>query len=202
MARWLSVALWVSACGLAGVGCAAQEGAAVTPAAKAKPAGSAQAGAGEPAEAQAAVTAAPGHLSRPEVEKVLRQGPPWLLRRVVPEEVIRNGRFVGWRILSMPADWGVDLKNGDVVTKVNGLAIERPDDLWAAWMQMQSAAELRISYERDGAAREVVMPIDGASMAGGSLQEQQSVEPPPKARSRWKTVVIEGDDAPPLDPAQ
>src|SRR5690242_14213138 len=55
--------------------------------------------------------AAPGHLARADVERVLRQGPPWLLRRVVPEEVIRGGKFIGWRILSMPDDWGIDLKS-------------------------------------------------------------------------------------------
>src|SRR5262245_34823353 len=83
-----------------------------------------------PSAAPRSAPMAPGHVARADVERVLRQGPPWLLRRVVPEEVIRGGKFIGWRILSMPDDWGIDLKSGDVVTKVNGLALERPDDLW------------------------------------------------------------------------
>lgn len=145
--------------------------------------------------------AAPGHLARAEVERVLRQGPPWLLRRVVPEEVIRDGRFVGWRLLSLPDDWGIDLKNGDVVTKVNGLAIERPDDLWAAWMQMGSAVELRIAYEREGKARELVMPIDGPSTAGAQALDPEA-PPPPKPRSRWTTTVIGTDDGPGSDPVE
>lgn len=149
-------------------------------------------------KAAAAVTA-PGHLSRGEVERVLRQGPPWLLRRVVPEEVIREGKFVGWRMLSLPEDWKVDLQNGDVVTKVNGLAIERPDDLWAAWMQLQSAVELRVAYERDGKARELVMPIDGPSVAGATTA-QVDQPPPPKPRSKWSTTVIGGDEGPGSEP--
>jgi hypothetical protein len=148
-----------------------------------------------------APAAAPGHLSRAEVERVLRQGPPWLLRRVVPEEVIVGGKFVGWRLLSVPGDWTIDLKNGDVVTKVNGLSIERPDDLWAAWMQMQSAVELRIAYERDGKPREIVMPIDGPSAAGAQPTQGKEADapPPPKPKSRWSTTVIGSDDEPPSE---
>lgn len=143
--------------------------------------------------------AAPGHLARADVERVLRQGPPWILRRVVPEEVIRDGKFVGWRVLSMPGDWKIDLKNGDIVTKVNGLSLERPDDLWSAWMQLQSAVELRVSIEREGKARDLVMPIDGASTAGTSLEKELEASPPPKTTpSRWSTkVIVPEDDAPP-----
>lgn len=175
------------------VGCAEHDAAPPqTPAKKPAPA------AVPSASAQVPVTA-PGHLSRREVELVLRQGPPWLLRRIVPEEVIREGKFVGWRLLSLPADWKTDLQEGDVVTKVNGLAIERPDDLWAAWMQLGSAAELRIAYEREGKARELVMPIDGPSSAGAAAA-QADAPPPPKPRSKWATTVIGGDEGPGVDP--
>ncbi len=154
----------------------------------------AQASAQPSAAPAASAPVAPGHVARADVERVLRQGPPWLLRRVVPEEVIRGGKFIGWRILSMPDDWGIDLKNGDVVTKVNGLALERPDDLWAAWVQLQSAVELRISYERDGQARDFVLAIDGPSSGMAAMQN----EPPPAApkQSRWQTTVIGGDEPP------
>ncbi len=178
-------------------GCAEPEGVQPATAAGKKPI--AQPASGPGAGAAPINAAAPGHLARGDVERVLRQGPPWLLRRVVPEEVIREGKFIGWRMLSLPEDWKVDLKNGDIVTKVNGLSIERPDDLWAAWMQMQSAVELRVSIERDGKPRDLVVPIDGASAAGGSLEKELEVAPPPAAKpSRWSTTVIEGiDEAPP-----
>ena len=172
------------------VGCAEQDTVRPAAAPAAKTTASAQ-----PSAAPAAAVA-PGHLARADVERVLRQGPPWLLRRILPEEVIRDGKFVGWRMLSVPEDWSIDLKSGDIVTKVNGLAIERPDDLWAAWMQMQSAPELRVSIEREGKARDLVMPIDGASSAG-MLEKQMETEPPPRPRpSKWQTTVIEGNDAP------
>ena len=185
----LALALALPLAASLAAGCAEHDAAppqtpAKKPAPAAAPSASAQAGA-----------AAPGHLARADVERVLRQGPPWLLRRVVPEEVIRGGRFVGWRLLSVPEDWTIDLHNGDVVTKVNGLSIERPDDLWAAWMQMQSAVELRIAYERDGQAREIVLPIDGPTTAGTPATGTDA-PPPPKPQSRWSTTVITGDEGP------
>jgi hypothetical protein len=195
MARGTPFALWLPLVASLLAGCAERD--AEPPKSPAKP----PASAATAAPAAAAIpAAAPGHLARREVERVLQQGPPWLLRRVVPEEVIREGKFIGWRILSLPEDWSLDLKSGDVVTKVNGLSIERPDDLWAAWMQLQSAVELRISYERDGRPRDLVMPIDGASGAN-VLGQMDAPQPPVTRQSRWSTVVIEGDEpVPSSDP--
>ena len=146
--------------------------------------------------ASASPPVAPGHLARGDVEGVLRKGPPWLLRRVTMEEVIREGRFIGWRILqlSFPEDWKVDLKPGDIVTKVNSLPLERPDDLWAAWLQLYSAIELRLSCEREGRPVDIVLPIDGPSSAAASLAQVDTQPPPPPRPSRWQTVVIESDD--------
>lgn len=167
----------------------------------------AKASAGAQVAPAASVTppVAPGHLARGEVEGVLRKGPPWLLRRVTMEEVIREGRFVGWRILqlSLPEDWKVDLKPGDIVTKVNGLPLERPDDLWSAWLQLYSAIELRLSCEREGRPVDIALPIDGPSSAAASLAQVDTQPPPPPRPSRWQTVVIEGDDgAPPSSDPQ
>ncbi len=113
----------------------------------------------------AAPATAPGHLRRDEVDQVLvQQGPPWVLRRVLSEEVIRrDGKFTGWRLVGLPDEWrGIDLKPGDVVTRVNGLPVETPDEAWEAWKSVGRAPELKIALTRDGAARELVIPIDGA----------------------------------------
>jgi hypothetical protein len=121
-----------------------------------------------PAPPVAAAPAEPatpaGHLRRGEVDQVLvQQGPPWVLRRVMPEEVIRkDGKFTGWRLVGLPDDWRIDLKPGDVVSRVNGLPVETPDEAWEAWKSVAKAPEIRISLTRDGAARELVIPIDGA----------------------------------------
>jgi hypothetical protein len=106
----------------------------------------------------------PGHLLRAEVDQILvSQGPPWLLRRILSEEVMRaDGKFAGWRLVGLPEEWrDVDLKPGDIVSRVNGLPLETPDQFWEAWKSVAGAAEVKISLMRDGAARQVVLPIDG-----------------------------------------
>jgi hypothetical protein len=98
---------------------------------------------------------------------LVTQGPPWILRRVMMEEVLRSdGKFTGWRMAGLPEEWkDIDLKPGDVVTRVNGLPLETPDDAWEAWKSVARFPELKITLTRDGAARTLVLPIDGPPVA-------------------------------------
>jgi type II secretory pathway component PulC len=73
-----------------------------------------------------------------------------------------NGRFRGFRIVALRGPLftpAVDLRAGDVVTAVNGLPIERPEQAEAAFESLATARELRASIERDGVPRELVYPI-------------------------------------------
>ncbi len=73
------------------------------------------------------------------------------------EPVMVDGKFHGFRIKELRGDmWkGVDLRPGDVVTRVNGFAIERPEQAVEAFQSLSVASELRVAYERDGAPREL-----------------------------------------------
>jgi len=85
------------------------------------------------------------------------------LARVQVEPALTNGRFRGWRVVKLSDDpmWrGVDLAPGDVVTQVNGLPIEHPEQALSAFQSLAVAKELRVSLERNGARREIVYPID------------------------------------------
>jgi hypothetical protein len=144
----------------------------------------------------------PGHLRRLDVDHVLvTQGPPWVLRRVLSEEVMRSdGKFTGWRLVGLPEDWAdIDLRPGDIVTKINGLALETPDDAWEAWKSVAKAPDLRITLMRDGAARTLVLSIDGppnveTTAALGRDPGPSRPAPPPESRSRTLGgAVIESD---------
>lgn len=146
----------------------------------------------------------PGKIARTAVDNVvLSNGPPWILQRVPIEEVVNDGKFVGWRVMAMPAEWSdVDLKPGDVVTRVNGMPLERPEDLWMAWTSLVVASDLRIAYERGGAAREVAYHIEGEPAKELPAALKDDAPPPPKPRGdalKKGTVVIVGDDSPPSD---
>ena len=78
------------------------------------------------------------------------------------QPVMKEGSFYGFRIARLhdPGFWnGVDLRPGDVVMRVNGMPIEHPEEALEAFHSLEVASELRVAYERDGAARELAYPI-------------------------------------------
>jgi general secretion pathway protein C len=84
------------------------------------------------------------------------------LQHVELEAALDNGQFVGFRIVRLepPELWrGIDLQPGDVVTRVNGMPIERETQAYDAFMALKSAQELRVSMLRGGAERTVVFSI-------------------------------------------
>lgn len=109
--------------------------------------------------------AAPDHtLARSAVRAAIDQGLGYFLQRVELDDhpVMTAGKFHGFRIASLrdPDFWaGVDLKPGDVVTGVNGFPIERPEQAETAFESLQVASELKVAYDRDGQARELVYAI-------------------------------------------
>lgn len=143
------------------------------------------------AQASARKALPPGTVAREDVNRVLLQGPPFIFRRMLFEEHIQGGRFVGWRILGLPEDWTIDLKPGDVVSTVNGFALEKPDDVWNAWSATASSPDIKIGLERAGKKHEVVLRIDGAPdpKIADALRTPPSARQPPKG-----TVVIEDRD--------
>jgi hypothetical protein len=172
---------------LALAACGGAPAPAATPAPRAKAAPAAQA-------ARDAVFA--DRLLRRDLEAVVtRNGPPWLLGRVVPEEVFREGKFVGWKLVTVPNDWApLDLRAGDIVTRVNGTSLERPEDAWTAWTSVLLAKEISVDLERDGKARTLVLHIDGEPMKELPAALRSDAPPPRPARPHAKpTVVIVGD---------
>jgi len=133
----------------------------------------------------------PGSLARSRVDAVLRKGPPWLLSHVEVEEVLRKGAFIGWRVMAMPVGWeGSGIKPGDVVTRVNGVGLEKPDDFFSAWTTVAGAKEIRVTYEREGKAEELTMPIVGEPASDTLLALEQ--EPPPASAAPVKPGALPG----------
>lgn len=125
--------------------------------AAAKPAGS--------GTASAAAVVVPTSLSRADVERVVDAGLGRFLNQVALEPRLIAGKFAGWRIVALEPPQlfqGVDLQPGDVVTRVNGLAIERETDAYDAFQAVRQAPALEVSYVRQEQARTLRLPIVGA----------------------------------------
>jgi type II secretory pathway component PulC len=98
-----------------------------------------------------------GAIARTELAKVLDASPGYFLQHVQTEPRFAHGRFAGWRVVSFfPGDArfaGVDLQAGDVVTRINGKPIEKPDQFMVVWSELRSSKELVVDVERAGAPR-------------------------------------------------
>lgn len=100
-------------------------------------------------------------VARASVDAALKAGLGKFLANVEVEAQLDKGKFVGWRIVELRGDmWsGVDLKPGDVVTRVNGFKIEREHEANAAFKSLAVASEIRVSILRDGQPAEIRFAI-------------------------------------------
>ncbi len=112
------------------------------------------------AKAPVAAPAAPrppqGALFRDDVNALIEQGFPQFLQRVEVEPRLVEGQFRGWTIVNLsPSDFwsSVDLKPGDIVTRVNDLPIERETEAYDAFESLKQSDALRVAFQRGGQSR-------------------------------------------------
>ena len=105
----------------------------------------------------------PGVLRRAAIVRVVDRGlGQWLSQvRVAPA---RSGRkFTGWEIRQLypddPCYRAVDLQAGDVVTRVNGASLEKPDQANQVFQGLRTAPGLDIELMRQGVPRRVSLAI-------------------------------------------
>jgi type II secretory pathway component PulC len=95
-----------------------------------------------------------GTISRAELKAQLALGIGRFLQQVRSEPALVQGRWTGWRLLSLfanRADVRVRvLRVGDTVSRVNGQSIERPEDFKAVWDTLADAKELVLDIEHEG----------------------------------------------------
>lgn len=101
-------------------------------------------------------------LKRAAVKETIAHGLGAFLRNVTVEDwpVMRDGKFHGFKIRSLNPDWVLDLQPGDVVTRVNGVVPERPEQADAVLRSLEKASSLKVEYERDGKAKTLELPIE------------------------------------------
>lgn len=105
-----------------------------------------------------------GTLQRADVERVVDAGLGRFLSNVAIEASVSGGRFAGWSIVQLqpPELWrGIDLRPGDVVTRINGMAIEREGEAYDAFQAVRQAPTLEVSYVRQGQPRTLRYTIVG-----------------------------------------
>lgn len=117
-----------------------------------------------PAKTSAEPVAKPGpitSLKRAAVKDTIAQGLGMFLQNVSVEDwpVMHEGKFYGFKIRAMNPDWNIDLRPGDVVTRVNGIVPEHPEEADAALRSLEKAKSLKVDFERDGKPKTLELPI-------------------------------------------
>jgi membrane-associated protease RseP (regulator of RpoE activity) len=104
-----------------------------------------------------------GDVARADVIAVLDAGPATLLRDLDLQAVTDSGNFSGWQIISIvsadsPASLA-DLQPNDVIGKVNGQPIGKPDQLMAVWESLRTAPTLEVEVIRNQVKYSLVFRI-------------------------------------------
>jgi general secretion pathway protein C len=114
-----------------------------------------------PTTTAAAVPPKTTSLRRSQVKAGIAKGLGYFLQNVTVEDypVMRGNKFYGFKVKAINAELGVDIQPGDVVTRVNGMSIEHPEEADAAMRTLDKASALRVDFERDGKPRTLELPI-------------------------------------------
>ncbi len=104
-----------------------------------------------------------GEIQRSDLMAFLNGGPPQIFQALHLSPVVSGSSFTGFSIDSIEVESGPiaesGLREGDVVTAVNGRDISHVDMFLDIWESMDSAEQLNIDYVRDGRARTLVWHI-------------------------------------------
>ena len=101
-------------------------------------------------------------LSRAGVQETVRAGIGRFLQDVTLDDnpAFRNGKFLGFRVVELRGDLeATELQPGDVIVRVNGQAIEHPEEALAVFQALPKAKELVVDYERGGKPQTIRLPI-------------------------------------------
>jgi S1-C subfamily serine protease len=119
-----------------------------------------------PAPAPAAACDAflrPGVLRRGTVVRAVDRGLGQWLQGVTVAPVRSGNRFQGWRVERLhpddPCFRALDVVPGDVVTRINGATLERPEQANGVFQSLRAAPTVRVELLRAGSARTVTLQI-------------------------------------------
>ena len=89
-----------------------------------------------------------GVITRAEMRRTVDEGAQAFIQRVQIRPAFRNGQFYGWRVLEYRGPGPV--RAGDIVRRVNGQSLERPEQFMKAWEGLKRRAELVLEMVRHG----------------------------------------------------
>lgn len=114
-------------------------------------------------EATCTAFARPGVIRRSAIRRAVDAGLGQWLGGVEIEARVGKGRFQGWVVRRLhpddPCYQQVDIQAGDVVTRVNGKSVEKPEQANEVFTALRTAPAIVVDLQRGGAAHKVKLAI-------------------------------------------
>ena len=93
-------------------------------------------------------------IARADLDRILQAGASEFIQHVQVEPVVTSGRFQGFRLVSLyygdPDFEQTAVRPGDIIQRINGCPIERPEQFMAVWDSLAEADHLSVQLVRGG----------------------------------------------------
>lgn len=110
------------------------------------------------------------------------------------EELDEYGRFVGWKIGKIhdrKKFEGLGIGPGDVVTRINGLPLERPAHAYEVLMSLKTAENIDVEYLRGGRVMRLSLPIVGKPAPKAATGSEKGASGSPEGSPEKKQKASE-----------
>jgi len=105
----------------------------------------------------------PGVLRRTALVRLIDAGLPRWMQGIEGDRMLANHRFQGWLLQSLypndPCYQDIDLHQGDVVQKVNGKSIEKPEQAFDVVESLRTAPAIVVEFLREGKPQRLTIAI-------------------------------------------
>ena len=94
--------------------------------------------------------------------RYFKRGPQAFIAELRIKPTFKRGQFHGFQLSSISPQSPLikgGLEVGDVILKVNGEAIGRPEEWMKAWRTVERAYHLSVTFEREGALQKFVWRV-------------------------------------------
>jgi S1-C subfamily serine protease len=102
-----------------------------------------------------------GVLDREGLDALIDQGLGRLLGRLKVSPVLQRGQFQGFRVTGVDPAWkSAGIAVDDVILRLNGQPIERPEQAQAAFESLRVASEISLDLTREGKPKKLRYRIE------------------------------------------
>lgn len=103
-------------------------------------------------------------VTRGQLDTFIDKGPSFALTQVEVAPSRDDGTFQGFQLVSMSPNAqesvGEQLQLGDIITHINGVRLEKPDDYLDAWKLLGEVSSIRIDFIRDGQPQHALWRVE------------------------------------------